>query len=382
MKTQLLKLITILTLCLFVPITNGLEVFQNEKTTFNFSGNLAVYYLKNSDTQEVNDGFSRYVFDLSHNMKDDWKSVAKLEWGVQLSNTDNQIVVNNNGLTSTGPADEAIWLRQGFVGFEHNDYGRFTLGKQWGVSYDIGGVTDWFEIFGGAAQGTYNFGTDGGFSGSGRAEQAFQYRVSYKNLSFAAQYLASDEQLSVNSENDETHDAILNFSDSFGISVLYKAPMNIGLGIAYNKANLSLGANGESSEKIDDELISASITYRQHNNPGLHVALVYTDMTNHDYNDVGKVMNKAKGLELFSEYRFDNDISVILGYISLDDNSEPSELGSDGTYHKKYAILSAKYHWDEDFYIFIESKLDNSTLSKQSTDLAEDATGIGMMFEF
>ena len=57
-------------------------------------------------------------------------------------------------------------------------------------------------------------------------------------------------------------------------------------------------------------------------------------------------------------------------------------IKADGTYHKKYAILSAKYHWDEDFYIFIESKLDNSTLSKQSTDLAEDATGIGMMFEF
>ena len=198
MKTQLLALTAISTLCAFVPEANSLEVFKNEKTAFNFSGNLAVYYLRNDETQEVNDGFARYVFDLKHNMKDDWRAVAKLEWGVQLSNTDNQIVVNHNGLTSTGPADEAIWLRQGFVGFEHDVYGRFTLGKQWGVSYDIGGVTDWFEIFGGAAQGTYNFGTDGGFSGSGRAEQALQYRVNYNNFSFAVQYLASDEQLDVN----------------------------------------------------------------------------------------------------------------------------------------------------------------------------------------
>ena len=181
MKTQILAFISLVALGTYVPTATSLEIFKSDKTTFNFSGNLAVYYLKNHDTAEVNDGFSRYVFDISHNMKGDWQALAKLEWGVQLSNTDNQIFVNHNGLTSTGPADEAIWLRQGFVGFEHDDYGRFTLGKQWGVSYDIGGVTDWFEIFGASAQGTYNFGTDGGFSGTGRAEQAFQYRVNYKN---------------------------------------------------------------------------------------------------------------------------------------------------------------------------------------------------------
>ncbi|MCW8864859.1 MAG: porin [Colwellia sp.] len=382
MKTQLLVLTTILALIAFVPSANSLEVYKNEKTALNFSGNLAVYYLKNDDTQEVNDGFSRYVFDLSHNMKDDWRAVAKLEWGVQLSNTDNQIVVNHNGLTSTGPADETIWLRQGFVGFEHDDYGRFTLGKQWGVSYDIGGVTDWFEVFGADAQGTYNFGTDGGFSGSGRAEQAIQYRVNYKNFSFAAQYLASDEELGVSGENGKTYDAILNFTDSHGISILYKAPYDIGLGLAYNKTKLSIGVNGQSSDTVDDELISASITYRQHNDLGLHVALVYTDMTNHDYNDVGQVMREAKGIELFSEYRFDNDISLILGYISLEDNSDPDMIGADGTYHKKYTILSAKYHWDDDFYLFIESKIDDSQLSEFSSSLDEDATGIGMMFTF
>mgnify|MGYP000408281064 CR=1 FL=1 len=384
MKRQLLALAALSALsalCSYAPEANSLEVFNNDKTAFNFSGNLAVYYLRNDELDEVNDGFSRYIFDISHNMKDDWQAVAKLEWGVQISNTNNQIVVNNSGLTSTGPADDVIWLRQGFVGFEHQDYGRFTLGKQWGVSYDIGGVTDWFEIFGGGAQGTYNFGTDGGFSGTGRAEQALQYRIKHNNFSFAVQYLASSEELNVHGENGTDFSAILNFSDSYGMSVLYKAPLDIGLGIAYNKAKLSLGANGESSNKIDDELISAYITYRQYDNLGLHVALVYTDMTNHDINDVGKIMNKAKGLELFSEYRFENDISLILGYISLKDDSN-TLLGSDGTYHKQYTILSAKYHWDEDFYLFIESKFDDSTLSNQSTDLAEDATGIGMMFTF
>lgn len=381
MKTKLLALTTICTLCTFAPKANSLELFQNEKTALAFTGNLAVYYLRSNDSDEVNDGFSRYTFDLSHNMKDDWRSLAQLEWGVQVSNTNNQIVVNNNALTSTGPADETIWLRIGYVGFEHEKYGRFTLGKQLGTSYDVGGVTDKFEIFGGGAQGTYNFGTDGGFSGVGHAEQALQYRVNYQNFSFAGQYLASNEQLDVSGENGEDFDALLHFSDSYGMSVVYNAPLNINLGLAYNKAKLSLSNEGEMSEQVDDELVSAFVSYGQHNNLGLYLALVYTDMKNHDINDIGQVMNKAKGVELYSAYRFDNDISLIYGYISLKDNST-IDLGSDGTYHKEYSILSAKYHWDKDFYLFIESKLDHSTLSEESTNLAENATGIGMMFTF
>lgn len=365
----------------FVPTANSIELFENEKTSVDFNGNLSIYYLNNGEVEEVNDGFSRYLFDMSHHIKYDWQAIAKLEWGVQVSNTDDKIIVNHNGLTSTGPTADSIWLRQGYVGVSHADYGRFTLGKQWGVSYDIGSVTDWFEIFGAEASGTYNFGTDGGFSGTGRAEQAIQYRVNYRNFNFAAQYLASEDELHASGENGEDFSAVLNFNNAYGLSIMYQAPFDIRLGLAYNKSKLSLGANGETSANFDDELISAYITYRSHNENGLHVAVVYTDMTNHDINDVGKLMNKATGIEVFSAYRFDNDISLILGYNSLKDRST-IELGSDGTFHKEYFILSAKYHWDEDFYLYIESKIDDSTLSESTTSLAENATGIGMMFTF
>jgi len=381
MKFPLFTAILLISTLVIAPIARSLELFKNDKTDFNFNGNLSVYYLKSNDHEEVNDGFSRYIFDLSHKIKYDWQALAKLEWGVQLSNTDDSIIVNHNGLTSTGPTSDSTWLRQGFVGVQHEQYGRFTLGKQWGVSYDVGGVTDWFEIFGAEAQGTYNFGTDGGFSGTGRAEQALQYKVNYKNFSFGTQYLASEDQLHASGENGEEFSAVLNFNNAYGFSVIYQTPYDIGVGVAYNKTKLSLAADGQTSQQVDDELITAHVTYRPYGSIGLHVALVYTDMTNHDINDVGQLMNKATGIELFSAYRFDNDISVILGYNSLKDNST-IDKGSDGTFHKEYFILSAKYHWDDDFYLYIESKLDQSTLSEQSTSLAEDATGIGMMFEF
>jgi predicted porin len=170
------------------------------------------------------------------------------------------------------------------------------------------------------------------------------------------------------------------------MSVIYKAPFELGFGLAYNTAKLSLGANGLQTRDIDDELTTAHVTYRPYGSIGLHVALVLTDMKNHDIDDLGHVMAKSKGIELFSAYRFENDISLIVGYNSIKDNSPINRInpniGSNGSYHKEYFILSAKYHWDDNFYLYIESKLDRSELAAQTTSLAEDATGIGMMFTF
>ncbi|ALO34591.1 hypothetical protein CMT41_07580 [Colwellia sp. MT41] len=384
---KITSLTTVALLASFMPVAQGLELFNNDKSRLDFKGNLSVYYINSGETAEINDGFSRYTFSLSHQMKDNWQAVGLLEWGIQISNTADHIYVGNNGLTSTGPTTDTTWLRLGYVGFEHETYGRFTMGKQWGVSFDVAGVTDHFEIFGADAQGTFNFGTDGGFSGSGRAEQAIQYKVNYQKFSFAAQYLVSDDEVRT-SEIPGAEDAFgVKFNDSYGLAVIYQAPFDLGFGLAYNKAKISLIADIDKvndyrqSAKADDQLITAHITYRPYGSLGLHVAVVFTDMTYHEVNDIGTVMAKSSGVELFAAYRFDNNISVIVGYNSLTDDS-PTSIDSVSDYHLKYYILSAKYHWDENFYFYIESKIDDSILVAAGSNQGENATGVGMMFVF
>jgi len=387
MKESILTAIIFTAAYVNAPIAHSLELFNNGESALDFKGNLSVYYIKSGETAEINDGFSRYTFDMSHQLKDNWQAMGLLEWGVQISRTGDQIFISNNGLTSTGATNDTTWLRLGYVGVEHETYGRFTMGKQWGVSYDVASVTDWFEVFGADAQGTYNFGTDGGFSGTGRAEQALQYKVNYQGLSFGAQYLVSDDEVRTSETPGIDENFGVKFNDSYGLSVIYQAPFDIGLGLAYNKAKVSLIADIDDtkdysqSPKVKDELITAHITYRPYGSLGLHVAAVFTDMTNHETNDVGQVMNKSKGIELFGAYRFDNDVSLIVGYNSLKDNSN-TLVGSGNNYHLKYYLLSAKYHWDENFYLYIESKFDDSMLIAQESKLAENATGLGMMFVF
>lgn len=385
MKNYIASALTGITLS-FASTVQSIELYNDEKTSFDFKGNLSVYYLENGDVSEINDGFSRYVFDLKHELKNDWKALALLEWGVQISKTESSIVIDNNGLTSTGASTDTTWLRLGYVGFTHEKYGRFTVGKQWGLSYDVAGVTDYFEIFGAGAQGTYNFGTDGGFSGSGRAEQAIQYKVNYDDFTFGAQYLVSDDVIFTEPGDDEdklVSSAGVQFDNAYAMSVIYQAPYDISLGLAYNKAHVNLISGDIQSETLDDELITAHLTYGVYDSQGLHVALVLTDMKYHETNDVNQVMYDSTGIELYSVYRIE-DISYILGYISLKDNSnyEDSILERDNSYHKNYYILSAKYHWSDNFYLFMEGKIDNSQYIEENSQLEENALGLGMMFVF
>lgn len=371
-----IKLILLLSLpfSIFSLPAYSLELFNNGKTELNFSGNASVYLLKNDNDSEINDGFSRYYFQTTHQLKDGWQAMAHLQWGVQVSNTDASIVVNHNGLTSSGPTDDPIWLRLGYVGVSHERFGRISMGKQWGVTYDlVTGVTDVFEIFGAEASGVYNFGTDGGFSGTGRAEQVIKYMNEFGDFRFGAQYQANNEI--IENYNPEDPSAALNFDNGFGFSLAYKAPYSIGLAIGYNSTNISL-TDGVNTLSGDDIAISASITYRSLDNPGLHIALVLTDLQNHEIDNDNRLMKEASGIELYSAYRFDNDLSLILGYNSLEDNS------AQGIYHKEYIILGGKYYWDEQFELYWESKIDRSKSADGTTPDGEDAIGVGMMFKF
>ena len=362
--------------------SQAIEVFNNDKTRFDIEGNVSVFFVKNKEFSEVNDGFSRYLFNTSHQMTEGWKALAKLEWGVQVSNTDNQVVVNHNGLTSTGVAEDAIWLRQGYVGVQHEKYGSVTLGKQWGVTYNVTGVTDVFDVFGAEAAGVYNFGTDGGLSGTGRAEQAMQYNWQFNNLSIGVQYQATEEIIDLDNIIAAQEQSIVNFSDAFGLSVLYKAPYQLGFGFGYNQAQISLSKPSiVAVSSLDDILITGHITYSHLRAKGFQVALVYSAMQNHEINDLGKVMNKSTGIEMHSSYRFDNNIALVLGFNYLKDNST-ADFGSNGLFNKKYIIVGAKYHWIEEFHLYSEFKIDDSKSANPNKEIAENAFAIGMAYEF
>ena len=72
-------------------------------------------------------------------------------------------------------------VRLAYVGFD-SKYLQFTYGKNWSSYYQIAGMADQYSIFGGSAAGVYNAGTDGGATGTGRADDVLQARVYTSSL--------------------------------------------------------------------------------------------------------------------------------------------------------------------------------------------------------
>ena len=105
----------------------------------------------------------------------DYEFLGRLEMGTNFVSDVTSIIIGGDPGTKEGSENVAIPLRLAFVGIE-GPTGRATFGKQWAVYYDVAVFTDQAPFFGGSAAGAYAARTDGGISGTGRADQALQYR--------------------------------------------------------------------------------------------------------------------------------------------------------------------------------------------------------------
>ena len=70
---------------------------------------------------------------------------------------------------------DSVFLRLLYVGVE-TENGALTFGKNWSAYYQVSKFTDQFQGAGANATGTFNAGTDGGETGTGRANRTLQAR--------------------------------------------------------------------------------------------------------------------------------------------------------------------------------------------------------------
>lgn len=99
-----------------------------------------------------------------------------------------------------------------------------------GVYYDIGAYTDNFSLFGGVSNGINVAGTDGGWKGTGRADNALRYCNRWGNFQLGLQtQLFGDDS-------------------SFGISLQYDITKKLTIGAAYNDVKIPDGCHNSLME--------------------------------------------------------------------------------------------------------------------------------------
>lgn len=160
---------------------------------------------------------------LNRKIDDQWSVNGKIEMGLHFIDGVN---FNNDANSSiefvSNPFSKAEVLspRLAYVAIQQKKWGVLSIGKQWGVYYDIGAYTDNFSLFGGAAHGIYAGGTDGGWKGTGRADNSIQYRNRWGDLQTGIQT------------------QLFGDTESFGISVQYDINKNLTIGTTYNTVKI------------------------------------------------------------------------------------------------------------------------------------------------
>lgn len=207
--------------------------------------------------------------------------------------------------------EQVFGNRLGYLGVDLDKYGILTIGKQWSVYRDITAYTDRFNVFGARASATFIGGTDGGETGTGRADQSIIYRNQIGALFMGAQFQAKGKNNN-------------GFIGGFGLSAQLEVAKDFFVGAAYNRTFLSEGL-------IDNEVIlglSGHPTYislgTKYIGENMDFSIVGVLQKNGDFTqgsyldpEAGiirpTVVFNAKGLEIFGKYKL-NTFSILAGY--------------------------------------------------------------------
>jgi predicted porin len=304
------------------------------------------------------------------------KVFGTAEWGVNL--VQSETTFNAGATTASGfgvinQATQPVFgARLGFVGVDFGVFGRIAFGKQNSTHYDITDyTTDRFNVFGGQSTATYVAGTDGGQSGTGRADQVILYHLKFaKIFDFGAQ-----GQL----RSGATSQAF----NGFGFSLQATVLPGLKIGGAYNKTYFNpqftrVIFNGGGT---DYWTIGGKGDWRN-----LEWGAVYVRQSNGDIAFVPDPAGglepiaigfSADGVELYSRLKF-GKFAAIFGFDDYIPRDPSPFINSN--FKTRYAILGAEWHFSKAGYTFIETSLGDS-VDAQGKNVS-DAVAFGFRYDF
>jgi predicted porin len=391
---------------IFSQPATALELYKDELNVFKTRGWMSMGYINQDSDDEIRSVSSRFGISYLRTINPKFDFSAVIEYGIDpLESTQDSPIYSGKQERPAGANDDSIWNRLGVAAFMHDDYGAVSVGKEWSVYYDIAGKTDIFSFAGAVAAGIYNFGTDGGPSGTGRADSAIQYRYVFDNgLHIALQFQAQEKEIEFEdtSIGDEAFLESVSMDNNYGISINYEFGHSIEAGIAYNVADLTLsykvdelsldGDDFPSTDGEDDEALAFSVSYGDwtqggllNRKPGLFLALVLYQGENHEVDDQGILLD-TQGVEFAAVYNFTNNWSITAGYNYLEEDDDRyqraylNHTGQKSKFKEEYYLAGVKYRIGD--FIRIWAEYNASSSRTAMGDDEEDTFGLGVLVYF
>jgi len=337
--------------------------------TFEPYGQLRTHLAAFDDTAEVQDNATRAG--INFRTRGAVKIFAGTEWGIKLVQSSTQF-----NLSASGPGDFGVVdtdtntvfdARLGFVGIDFGWLGRVAIGKQNSVHYDVTSyTTDRFNVFGGQGTSTYVAGTDGGASGTGRADRVVNYRntiFKILEVGFQGQFRGAD-------------------SNGVGGSVQLTILPGVKIGGTATHTNWSptiqslvRGLGGDA----DYAAVGTYINWRV-----LEFGLVYSHQQNGDMAQVPilgmnvPVAFDANGVELYARVGL-GPIGLIGGFTDLEPDVKDPLLNPE--FKTRYVIVGGEWLVARTAKLYTESKIDLDSVTATGAS-GDNVFTIGFRYDF
>nr|WP_220740504.1 porin [Shewanella sp. c952] len=375
--------IAISTCCLSA---NAAEIYKNENSSINLTGWLGFAAINDGDKTSVNDNLSRFRFSFEREEKNGWHSFARTEWGLNIV-TRNDNLVMQGGKLGTENSSDFLYNRLGYIGLTHDTWGTLSFGKQWGVYWDVASTTDLPNVYAGYSSGVYTFG-DGGLTGTGRADSAFQYRNTFGKLHIGLQFAAKNNgEVSIKDASGlEIDNSDISFNNSYGASLTYGMTDKVKLLAGFNRGEFD-GHLGDIKINEANEVIGVGAQYGDYyqyaaNREAQGLYFGFNAHQSKKNELIGGELYDATGVELLTAYQYDNGFvpMVLLSYLELDTDQTTTISGD---WKRQFAMLGLHYRYSNDTVMFAEAKLDLSSMDDPVLEAMQDnsfAVGLNYFF--
>jgi predicted porin len=265
--------------------------------------------------------------------------LGRAEAGVSLLDEIDRLL-SPSGSASAAQRGDSIFLRLGYVGIESEQLA-LTWGKNWSTYYQVSKFTDLFQGNGGSASGTYNAGTDGGATGTGRADSALQSRflVSPPKSWFGLRPF----QLNVQAQYDEPIPWVPggSYGGTLGLSAVLDAWPGYSIGLAYNHAYVrGKDSAAVRAAGIDGDARALVLGLRWISGRWT-VATTLARLRNHEATDQ-RIYFDGWGSELYTQFQLLPRVFAVGGWNVLRPDGNQAQAGK---YRVQYAVFELRYAW-------------------------------------
>lgn len=326
---------------------------KSEPSGFDIYGSIRLRARDQNGKDELQDGGSRIGAEAHWQLGQDYFLFGRYEAGFNLLSN---FRFESEPGEETGQIRSSLFTRLAYAGVV-TPFGYLTAGKNWSTYYSVAGLTDRLSGTGGSASGTYNANSDGGATGTGRADNVLQSKLSLELLPHKL-FKPFNFDVQVQQGNPIPYGRGAEYGTAFGISALMTTQKNFTIGVAYNYAEIDLNTNPSLRDIGINGSSRALLIGTRAFGKRWYAALLVSRLENHEATNDG-IYFHGWGSELYAQYQLTHRLWLAGGYNLLKPDSDQVQAGA---YEVDYSVLELKYSI-ADFrrYVFANVKFDNST---------------------